>query len=127
MHGRDHLAECRTQNWGKRDGKRLDRGDVQSARAAGGGDLEADEPCPHDRDTRRAHQFVAEGDGVVQTPQNKQPRSWRNARGRPDVGARCDDQPVVVSECAIGKCERLARRSTDVARTPSRMSSASAS
>ena len=103
VHGRDHLAERRPQDWGKRDGKRLDDGDVQAARAAGGGDLEADEPCSHDRHTRRVHQFPAQRDGVVQTAQDEQTRPGRNAREGPDARARCDDQPVVVGERATGK------------------------
>ena len=55
------------QGWGKRDRKRLDHGDWQAASAAGGGDLEADEPCAHDRDTGRVHQCPTQHDRVVQT------------------------------------------------------------
>ena len=91
------------RSWGKGDRKRLDDGDVQPACAAGGGDLEADEPCSHDRDTRRVRQFPAQRDSVVQTAENEQTRPGRNARKSPDARARCDDQPVVVSERATGQ------------------------
>ena len=103
VHGRDHLADLRPQGRGKRDGKRLDHGDVQAASAAGGGDLEADEPCTHDSDTGRVHQFPPQRDRVVQTAQHEQAGSWRDAREGPDARPRRDDQPVVVGERAIGK------------------------
>ena len=89
--------------WESGSGKRLDHGDVQAARTAGGGDFEADEPCPHDRHTRRVHQLPAERDGVVQTAQDEQARPWRNARESPDARAGGDDQTVVIGERAIGK------------------------
>ena len=72
-------------------------------------------------------EFPAQRDSVVQTAENEQTRPGRNVRKSPDARARCDDQPVVVSERATGQRDafgaEIDRRS---ARTPRRMSSASA-
>ena len=102
VHGPDHLAECRPQGWGERDRKRLDHGDLQTASAAGGGDLEADEPGSYDGDTGRA--FAVPTAARSRRPPRKTSRPARGAMpGRSDACARCDDQSVVVGERATGK------------------------
>src|SRR5262245_30149369 len=85
VHGPDHLAECRPQGWRERYRERLDHGDLQTASAAGGRDLEADEPGSDDGDTGRVCQFRPKCDCVVQTAQDEQASPWRDARKGPDA------------------------------------------
>src|SRR5688572_21648181 len=103
MHGGNNLTERRRQDCGERDGERLNHGDVQAASAARGSDLEADEPCAHDRYTRRVRQLPPERDRVVQTAQDEYACAWRDAGQGSGARTGCDNEPVVVGTGAIGK------------------------
>ena len=105
VQGRHHPSKRRTQNRGERHGVEFDNGNGQAARAAGRGNLEADEPGAHDCHTGCAREALAQRDGVVQAPQDEQARPWGYAREGSHSRTRGDDQPVVVEERAVGQSD----------------------
>jgi hypothetical protein len=69
------FRRARRQDWRERDGKRLDHGDVQAARATRRGNLEADETGADDGDARCGHQFLPQCHGIVQSAQDEHVRA----------------------------------------------------
>src|SRR5205085_9416190 len=66
----DGLADRRVEDASERRGQHVDDRDRGAATACAGGDLESDEAGAHDDDPRALDEHVAQGEAVVERPQD---------------------------------------------------------